>query len=294
MRAVALALAILVATDGAPPLGAGVAAAVHPRRKPVAAAPSLPHRELVVRGERGAAIRGWLFPARGPSRGLVVYLHGLADNRASGVGIAERYVTRGYDVLLYDARAHGASSGDACTWGVLEKRDLSRLIDAVGATRVALVGVSMGAGVAIQTAAQDRRVVAVVAAAPFASLAVLAREHAPAAASDGAVRRALARAEAEGAFRIADASPEASAARIRAPVLLVHGERDDVVPPHHSRAILANLRGPRRRLVVPGAGHGDALGRVFAEVDAWIDAALPPPRVAGRRAEERPGPGPAP
>jgi pimeloyl-ACP methyl ester carboxylesterase len=284
VRAAAVALAILVAADCGPAAGAGAAAIIHPRRKPVASAPSLPHRDLVVRGERGARIRGWLFPARGPSRGLVVYLHGLADNRGSGVGLAERYVPRGYDVLLYDARAHGASSGNACTWGVLEKRDLSRLLDAVGATRVALVGVSMGAGVAIQAAAQDRRVVAVVAAAPFASLAALAREHAPAVAPNGAVRRALALAEAGGAFRIADASPEAAAARVRAPVLLVHGGRDDVVPPHHSREILANLAGPRRRLVVPEAGHDDALGHVWAEVDAWIEAALPPSGVLEGRA----------
>lgn len=275
MRLLACVLAAQLAGGCAAAAGAGAAAIVHPQRKPLAAEPALAHRPVVATGDRGATLRGWLFPARGPSRGLVVYLHGVADNRASGLGLAERYVARGYDVLLYDARAHGASGGDACTWGVLEKRDVSRLLDAVGARRAVLVGVSMGAGVAIQAAAEDPRVAGVVAAAPFASLATLAREHAPRATPETIVRRAFRTAEARGGFRIADASPEVAAPRVHAPVLLVHGLRDAVVPPHHSRAILDRLAGPRRLVLVPGAGHVDALGRVWPEVDAWIDRALP-------------------
>lgn len=266
-----------------PPIGAGAGAdaLLHPRRRPVTATPRLPYRDVAFQGERDAVLRGWFFPARGPSRGLVVYLHGSADNRASGLGLAARYVPQGYDVLLYDARAHGASGGANCTWGVLERRDLSHALDAVHATRAALVGVSLGAAVAIMAAADDPRIRGVVAAAPFATLAGVARERAPRYAPRALVRAAFSRAEREGGFRIAEASPLAAAPQVHVPVLLVHGEDDRVVVPHHSRDLYARLGGPRRLVMVKGAGHSDAIPRIWPEVDAWLAAALPAPALAG-------------
>ncbi len=70
--------------------------------------------------------------ARGPRHGTVIYLHGITDNRASGIWVAERLVPSGFDVLAYDSRAHGDSTGDVCTYGFHEKRDLSRVIDRLG------------------------------------------------------------------------------------------------------------------------------------------------------------------
>jgi pimeloyl-ACP methyl ester carboxylesterase len=121
-----LAAAVVVAALAAcmpPSWGAG--ALLHPGRTIVAAAPALPHREVAFESE-GVTLRGWLFPARAPSRGAtIVYLHGSGDNRASGVWMAEDLVADGFDVLAYDSRAHGASGGAACTYGWYEKRDLA-------------------------------------------------------------------------------------------------------------------------------------------------------------------------
>jgi len=59
-------------------------------------------------------------------------------------------------------------------------------------------------------------------------------------------------------------------------VLLIHGADDRETPPEHSRRIEAALAGPRRLLLVPGAGHGGALaGReAWDVIGAWL-AALP-------------------
>jgi fermentation-respiration switch protein FrsA (DUF1100 family) len=58
--------------------------------------------------------------------------------------------------------------------------------------------------------------------------------------------------------------------------MLVHGEADRETPPAHSQRVFAALRGPSKRLLlVPGAGHNDALsGAAWSEVDRWLEAVL--------------------
>jgi pimeloyl-ACP methyl ester carboxylesterase len=81
-------------------------------------------------GADGVQLVGWqCASSTTPRNGVVVYLHGIADNRASASGIVGRFVTRGFDVIAYDSRAHGASSGEHCTYGYFEKTDLQRVLD---------------------------------------------------------------------------------------------------------------------------------------------------------------------
>jgi dipeptidyl aminopeptidase/acylaminoacyl peptidase len=67
-----------------------------------------------------------------------------------------------------------------------------------------------------------------------------------------------------------------AAARIKAPVLLIHGDRDRETPPAHSRRVFEALTGPKRLILVPGAGHNQSLrsAEVWSEIDRWIDAAI--------------------
>src|SRR5205807_320551 len=102
----------------------------------------------------GVRLKGWWFHAAGRARGTVVYLHGVADNRGSGLGIADHFLARGFDVGAYDSRAHGESEGLACTYGYYEKRDLSRVLELVEIQPIIVLGTSLGAAVAIQTAAE--------------------------------------------------------------------------------------------------------------------------------------------
>jgi uncharacterized protein len=204
------------------------------------------------------------------SGSTVVVLHGIADNRESAVWIAERLVPHGFDVLAYDSRANGESGGDACTYGFYEKRDLSRALDHLGAQRAILVGNSLGAAVALQAAAEDPRVIGVVAADTFSDLLTIATERAPFFASTAQIGEALALAEKEGRFRIADVSPVDAARKIHVPVLLLHGAQDRETSPSHSERVFAALAGPRKLRIVAEARHGEALGKAWNEVEAWI------------------------
>jgi uncharacterized protein len=253
-------------------------ALLHPPRRAIDRPPAGPFEALKLQGD-GVILRGWRFPAKEASRGTIIFLHGVADNRSSGVGVAERFTARGFDVIAYDSRANGESGGDACTYGYYEKRDLSRVIDTVGRRPIILLGQSLGAAVALQTAAEDDRVAAVVGAEVFSDLRTLARERAPFILSDGSLDRAFARAEAEARFKVDEVSPVLAARRIHVPVLLIHGEADRDTPPDHSRRVFAALSGPKRLIIVPDAGHNRSLGGggIWSEIQGWID------RVVGAR-----------
>ena len=100
----------------------------------------------------------------------------------------------------------------------------------------------------------------------------MARERAPFFASQRNIADAFALAEQQARFRADEASPVAAAGRIRVPVLLIHGERDEDTPPAHSERVFAALHGPKRLLLLAGAGHNDPLRDwVWREIAAWLD-----------------------
>jgi uncharacterized protein len=252
----------------------GAGALLHPGRRLVGARPTQAVEELSLEGD-GVRLRAWRFRARGARRGTVVYLHGVADNRGSGIPIADRFVSKGFDVIAYDSRAHGDSTGEACTYGYHEKRDLSRVLDSVEGKPVILIGTSLGAAVALQAAAEDQRIVAVIAVATFSDLRTVASERAPFFASRGNIEDAFEIAQKQASFEVGAVSPVAAAARIRAPVLVIHGENDRETPADHSRRVFAALRSPKRLIIVPGAGHNDCLRPdVWRAIDEWLEATL--------------------
>jgi uncharacterized protein len=277
--AATLVLVLGVAASQLPAIGAG--ALLRPSRRPMAGSrPSTCEDDTFI-GD-GVKLRGWRCHATGLRRGTIVYLHGVADNRGSGAGVIDRFSRRGFDVVAYDSRAHGDSEGEFCTYGFFEKRDLKQVLNTAPPGPIVLIGTSLGAAVALQEAADDRRVSAVIAAETFSDIRTVATERAPFVFTSGAIGRAFRMAEQQGGFRADDVSPELAAATIRIPVLLVHGAADTETPPGHSRRVLAALAGPKRLILVPGARHNESLrGEVWSEIERWLDdilASAAPPR----------------
>ncbi len=223
----------------------------------------------------GLTLRGWHCAAIGQRRGSVVYLHGVADNRSSAVGVIEWFTRRGFDVIAYDSRAHGQSDGSVCTYGFYEKRDLKGVIDSLSPGPIVVMGHSLGGAVAIQGAAADERVTGVIAVEAFSDLRTIATERAPWFLPPPVIARAFRVAEERGHFDVAAVSPAVSAASLRIPVLLIHGANDVDTRPDHSRRILLALKGPKQLLLVPGAGHNQSLNNpaVWAEIERWLSYA---------------------
>jgi pimeloyl-ACP methyl ester carboxylesterase len=255
---------------GCMPPSWGAGALLYPHKRAVDAAPGAPHRELRVQRD-GVELRGWLFAAAAPARGTLVSLHGTGDNRASSIGLAKRFTALGYDVLAYDSRGHGDSSGDYCTYGVHEKDDLKRMLDEARARPIVLFGRSLGAAVALQAAAEDERIAGVVAVSTFSDLRTIAIERAPFIAGARDIEEAFAIAEQRAHFRVADASPLRAAALIRVPVLLIHGAEDTETPPAHSQRVHTALRGRKQLVLVPGRGHTNVLNsELWSRVEAFV------------------------
>jgi alpha-beta hydrolase superfamily lysophospholipase len=252
---------------------------LHPIRRTVSAGLSTAHQEIIFSGADDGAggrvsLKGWRLPAQGRRLGTIVILHGVADHRGSLVSAANRFSQQGFEVITYDSRANGDSGGDACTYGYYEKRDLQRVLDTVDGGPIIVIGHSLGGAVALQAAAEDPRIDAVVAAESFSDLRTVAQERAwflPSAIA----RRAFDVAEAQGRFEVDAVSPALAAARITVPVLLVHGAADRATLPAHSQRIFAALAGPKRLLIVDGAGHNQSLrSSTWQSIDRWLQDVL--------------------
>jgi pimeloyl-ACP methyl ester carboxylesterase len=194
------------------------------------------------------------------TRGTVFVLHGIRDRKEAVRGWADMLASAGYRVVLVDLRGHGRSSGDFLSYGVIEARDLTQVLDALDNRglrmgRVGVMGVSYGAATAIEWAGIDPRIEAVVAIAPFASLRAVVPGYLPFKLPNAFVNHCIDAAAAAAGFDPDCASPVDAISRTRAAVLLIHGEADDRIPWWHSKLIAAAARGPVELVTVPSADH---------------------------------------
>jgi len=130
------------------------------------------------------------------------------------------------------------------------------------------LGESMGAGIALQSAAADPRIEAVVAEAPFANLREGTYDYAGLRKSPWLGKTLFApftwtllyRDEKLAGFPVAEVSPQKAVAARAFPVLLICDEMDVALPCRHSEMIYGAARGPKQLWVVPGAFHTAAYG----------------------------------
>jgi pimeloyl-ACP methyl ester carboxylesterase len=152
---------------------------------------------------------------------------------------------------------------------------------------VGVWGISYGGAVAIQWAAIDRRVKAVVAFEPFCTLRDAVRDFAPVVlggwsflAQPPVLRAVTNAAAALAKFDADDASPLRAITQTSAPVLLVHGTEDRHLPPYHSMRLHDAAPDHSELYLVEGDGHLTLWVRHLAEVRRrvaeFFDRNLPP------------------
>jgi len=231
----------------------------------------------------GIRIAGWYVPAGnrvGPTGPTVVLAHADGKNKSQMLAWAQP-LHPGYNLVFLDFRNHGQSSGDLTTMGVREERDLRAVLDwvekAKRPTSIAVLGVSMGGAAAINEAASDPRVLAVIVDSTHATLANamqarLARDGYPLA-LPGAWSILLG-----GLLRtgedMSSADPVQAIARYGdRPILIVAAGSDDSIGPTDPADLLAAARedGAKAELeTCPGAQHAESISTCSTEYAAWL------------------------
>jgi fermentation-respiration switch protein FrsA (DUF1100 family) len=226
----------------------------------------LPFKDLSVQTRDGATLVGWFIPTDSAAKGTVIYLHGVGDNRISGLPVAEAFHDHGYNVCLYDSRRHGDSGGKFCTYGYQEKFDVEAVIDLLERSygsslgRIGLFGVSMGAAVALQSAAIDKRIVAVVAEGCFTDLRAISLDRQKRIIKLGwefLGNLVMRRAERIAGFKRDMVSPLKALEGIQVPVLFVHGTEDSFINPRYSEILYSKANEPKELYNIRNAYHNN-------------------------------------
>jgi fermentation-respiration switch protein FrsA (DUF1100 family) len=211
-------------------------------------------------------LNGWFINSRNrPASATVIYFHGKSGNIAGSGWLAENMARRGFDVLLFDYRGYGKSEGE-----ISDERDLYADADSayeyvvnergVSPEQVILYGHSLGTAAAVDLASR-KRCSALIIESGLSSASEMASLMAPWLPS---WLHSLAKNRFESARKLAD---------VNCPVLVSHGEPDNIVPTEQGRILFSAAREPKRLLIFPGADHnvsGFGGEKYFNEVATFI------------------------
>ena len=213
---------------------------------------------------RGKVLYGWWIASGAAAAPVVVLVHGWGRNVERMLPYVAMLHPAGFDLLAFDARHHGSSDEDG--FAALPKfaEDIRAAVEFVAvrspsaATRVGVLGLSVGGSAAILAASYDSRIVAAATVGAFAdpsdARATLGRHWwllAP------GLPLAFRFAERRVGVRFRRIAPERVIGAARARFLLIHGADDVVVPVSHARRLAAAAGAAARTWVIPGRGHSD-------------------------------------
>ncbi|MCW3473572.1 alpha/beta hydrolase [Limobrevibacterium gyesilva] len=236
------------------------------RTRPDPVAAGVPEVRVVpIATADGLTLYAWTVPPAVPDGFVVLYLHGNGGNVGNRAGRIQRFMAAGWGVLMPEYRGYGGNPGSPSEAGLLEDAraafaTLRRM--GVPPARTLLWGESLGTALAVRLAT-EADVAAVLLESPYTSMADLARLRYPFVPVDRLLKDRF-----ESLSRIG---------AVRAPVLVMHGAHDTIVPPAMGRAMHAAAKGPAELWLAPDAGHNDlaTFGAVEAAV-GFVD------RVTGR------------
>ncbi len=218
----------------------------------------LPEEQVWLVSKKGTRLHSWYVPVEG-ERPAVVVLHGWGANSSLMLPLARHLHQAGFHALFLDARNHGLSEHDDFTSMPRFAEDLEVAVawlqDRAEVRTIGVIGHSVGAAASILSASRSDGLSAVVAVSSFAHPGEMMHqqmERAPRVLVEvilGFVQRTI-------GYKFDEFAPRSRIALIKVPVMLVHGDKDDVVPVADMYD-LAKADPRAETLLVPGGGHRD-------------------------------------
>lgn len=232
-----------------------------PPQRPQPHTPSdlgLPEVPITLTSITGTDLHAWFIPAGGPAPAVAV-LHGWGANASLMLPLAPHLHRAGLHALFLDARNHGRSEHDDFVSMPRFAEDLEVAIDWLAGhddvTSVGVIGHSVGAGAALLVGARRTDIGAIVSVSAFAHPGEMMAAVPPMSRMPNPVRSGVLRTmERTIGARFDDIAPRTTVSRVDAPLLLVHGAADRVVPVSNLHE-LAERAPDARTLIVPDADH---------------------------------------
>ncbi len=226
---------------------------------------ALSPRDVFFRPPDGLLLHGWFFRAQGGvKRGTILVCHGNVENISTHAKLDLWLVRAGYDLFIFDYRGYGRSEGEATVDGI--HRDAGTALETLLAMpgmeheQVIIYGKSLGGAVAVHLAATSPRrdrIKGLIVESAFADYRMKAREE--------IVHNYGWFVQYPLSLLVNnDYSPRKFIAKVAPiPVLILHGDRDGIVPVEHGRVLFEEAREPKAYWELAGLGH----------VKSWTDEA---------------------
>ena len=212
----------------------------------------LPYEDVYLTAPDGITLHGWFIPApavcSGPETQTWLWFHGNGGNVGTRVGQLERaHRLLGVHQFIFDYRGYGRSGGKPSERGTyLDARAARGYLEQrpdIDSRRIVYFGHSLGAAVAVELAAAwPPAGMALI--APFASIRDMANLTLPLPMAGWIVRRHY-----DSVGRIP---------KIRAPLIVMHGELDEIVPHSQGVKLFEAANPPKRFVTLPAASHNNA------------------------------------
>ncbi len=205
-------------------------------------------RPIRLTTEDGLTLTSWYRPAQ-PGQPTMVYFQGNGGNIAGRAFKVRPYLDAGFGMLLVGYRGYGGNPGKPNEQGLYaDGRAQFEFLEGQGIRPESWVayGESLGAGIAIQLAmewARKSSIGVIVLEAPFTSLGDVAAVHYP-----FVPARVLVKDRFESITKIA---------KVKAPVFIVNGDQDGVVPREQGKRLFQAALEPKEGHWIPGAGHNN-------------------------------------
>ncbi len=237
--------------------------------------------ERIIATPDGERLVTWFAPAA-PGLPTILYFHGNAGNLANRSERVRRFLARGWGVMFMSYRGYSGSSGQPSESANVADAKLAYDVlrkAGVAADDIIVYGESLGSGVAVQVAA-EKQVGGLVLDAPYTSIVDVAEVSYPYL----PVRP----------FMFDRYETMQFLPKVTAPLLVMHGEDDRVIPVEMGKAVYAAANAPKEIVTFPRAGHSDHhLHGSYDELFRWVDALRAKPRARERQRHQDDDPAPA-
>ena len=196
--------------------------------------------------------------------GTIILLHGIRANKEHFLPLAKQLADSSYNSVIIDLRAHGESEGKYCTFGFLEKYDISILVDSLYNRsdlnkNIGIWGQSLGGSIAMQSMATTPKIKYGIIESTFSDFDIIVHDYMQNYLGFDIpflTNYLISRASKITYFEPSDVKPYLYARKIVQPIIISHGSLDDRITIDNGLKNFNNVSSSEKEFIeIVGANH---------------------------------------